>query len=390
MLTVSMERYLTDLVRHDCLQKVILLSGPRQSGKTTLAKRLFPVFDYFNYDSPKDRLTIMDMQWKRDVEAVIFDEIHKMTEWKRWIKGIYDTEGNQPHLIVTGSANLEVFRKAGDSLAGRYFRFRLHPIDLKEACLYWKNNPQEALERLISVGGFPEPFLNGKSSFYRRWKKSHVDIMIRQDILDLHSVHSIQAIETLLLLLESRVATTISYKNLANDLQVNDKSIKTWLEILENIYAVFRVTPYHENIARALLKEPKFYFYDIPRVQDSGARLENLVACALLKEINFIEDTLGFTMKLHYLRTKDGCEVDFLITCDTKPALCIEVKTSDNSPSKHFNVFRKHIGNVPCVQLVLHLNREFDTQDGIQVRDLTQYLSQIDLRNICAQVNNSR
>ena len=154
--------------------------------------------------------------------------------------------------------------------------------------------------------------------------------------------------------------------------------------MLENIYAVFRVTPYHKNIARSILKEPKFYFYDLPRANDEGARLENLVACALLKELNFLEDTQGYSLTLHYLRTKDGHEIDFLIVCNGNPVLAVEVKKSDDQPSKNFNVFRNFIGHIPCIQLVLNLKREFDTQDGIQVRNLIDYLSHIDLLPLCA------
>nr|CAX83822.1 uncharcterized ATPase [uncultured bacterium] len=377
-----MKRYIEPFVVKDCVKKIILISGPRQSGKTTFAKNLFHEFEYLNYDAQNDRHAITKMQWKRNVQAVLFDELHKMPEWKRWLKGIYDTEGNKPHIIVTGSANLEIFKKAGDSLAGRYFRFRMHPIDLKEARLYWKDDVQEIFNRLMTVGGFPEPFLEGKTNFHRRWQKSHLDIMLRQDFLDLYAVRSLKSLEVLLSMLESRVGGSISYANLANDLQVDSKTVRSWIDMLENIYAVFRVTPYHKNIARSILKEPKFYFYDLPRASTEGARLENLVACALLKELNFVEDTEGFSLTLHYLRTKDGNEIDFLIVCNDKPVLAIEVKTSDDQPSKNFNVFRNFIGDIPCVQLVLNLKKEFDTQDGVQVRNLIDYLSHIDFSGL--------
>lgn len=382
-----MKRYLEAFVKKDSVKKIILISGPRQSGKTTFTKNLFHDFDYLNYDSQKDRQAIMKMQWKRNVEAVLFDELHKIPEWKRWLKGIYDTEGNNPRIIVTGSANLETFRKAGDSLAGRYFRFRMHPIDMKEALQYWKNDAQEIFGRLMTVGGFPEPFLEGKPSFHRRWQKSHLDIMLRQDFLDMYAVRSVKRLEVLLDLLESRVGGTISHANLANDLRVDSKTVKNWLDMLENIYAVFRVTPYHKNIARSILKEPKFYFYDLPRAGNEGARLENLVACTLIKELNFIEDTQGYSLTLHYLRTKDGNEIDFLIVCDGRPVLAIEVKTSDDQPSKNFNLFRNFIGDVPCVQLVLNLKREFDTQDGVQVRNLVDYLGRLDFSKLVEPIN---
>jgi predicted AAA+ superfamily ATPase len=370
-----MDRYLSSFVKKDSIKKIILLSGPRQSGKTTLAKQLFKSYDYLNFDASEDRELLFKKQWRRDVECVIFDELHKMPKWKQWLKGIYDTEGNKPHLLVTGSANLDTFRKVGDSLAGRYFRYRLHPIDLEEGVTYWQNNPQEVFQRLMQCSGFPEPFLEGTIDFYKRWQKSHLDIILRQDFLDMYSIRSIKSIELLVDLLKPRVSSPTSYSNLARDLQVDPKSVQNWLTMLENIYALFRVTPYHNNIARSLLKEPKFYFYDIARVPDEGARLENLVASALLKRIQFLEDTYGHEGSLHYLRTKDGVELDFLVLIDGRPILCVEVKTSDGNLSKSFTYFKKFIKDAKCVQLVSNLKREYDTQDGIQVRNLSTYLA---------------
>jgi predicted AAA+ superfamily ATPase len=375
-----MERYLSSPIKKDSDKKIILLSGPRQSGKTTLTKQLFTNYDYLNFDDSNDREAILKKFWRRDSEAILFDELHKMTEWKRWLKGIYDTQGNRPRLFVTGSANLNTFRKGGDSLAGRFFSFRLHPLDLKEGVTLWKNNSDDVFHRLMNFSGFPEPFLEGTPDFYRRWQKSHLDIMLRQDFLDLFSVHSLKTIELLFDLLRPRISSTTSFANLARDLQVDSKSIKNWLIMLENIYAIFPITPYHHNIARSLLKEPKFYFYDIGRISDEGAKLENLVACALLKEIHFLEDVYGYTGTLHYLRTKDGIEVDFLVVVNDRPLLCIEVKTADATPSKNFAHFKKYLRDAKCIQLVLNLNREFDTEDGIQVRNFVDYLSKIDLK----------
>ena len=372
-------RYLSDSILQDSSCKIILLSGPRQSGKTTLTKHLFEHYVYLNYDSSKDRDLIHDKKWLRNVEVIIFDELHKMPNWKRWIKGIYDTEGLKPRLIVTGSANLEQFTKVGDSLAGRYFQFRLHPIDLKEALQFWDTDLKNIFDRLMSYSGFPEPFLANNLRFYRRWNKTHLNIILRQDFLDLYAVRSIKSIEILVDLLKERIASNVSYSNLSNDLQVDDKTIKSWLQLLENFYVVFKITPYHKNITRSLLKEPKYYFFDIARVKELGPRLENLVACALLKEIHRIEDLEGLSTQLHYLKTKDGPEIDFLITIDNKPMICFEVKTSDDTPSKSFRVFKEKLHINHCVQLVLELEREFDTADSVMVRNLITFLSTFDL-----------
>src|SRR3990167_4521577 len=154
-----MQRGLEKFIQKDLADKIVLVSGPRQVGKTTLAKGLFSSFEYLNYDSIEDRLLLMKREWNRNVSLVIFDELHKMKKWKSWVKGIFDKEGSNPPLIVTGSARLNTYRKGGDSLAGRHFLYRLHPFTLKE--LKGQISAQEALSQMLSVGGFPQPFLKG-------------------------------------------------------------------------------------------------------------------------------------------------------------------------------------------------------------------------------------
>lgn len=375
-----MKRTLQDLIQKDSDDKVILLSGARQTGKTTLSKALFEHYTYFNYDLSVDREAISKKYWPREADCIIFDELPKMGEWKRWIKGIYDTEGNRPRLIVTGSANMETFTKVGDSLAGRYFQFRLHPIDIKEAIAFGEEkDPTAIAKKILRLSGFPEPFLKDQDVFYRRWRRTHLDVILRQDFIDLSAIRSIKSIEILIDLLAKRIASPLSYVNLAQDLQVDPKTVKAWIQLLENFYVLFKVTPYHHNIARSILKEPKFYFFDIPRAQDEGARIENLVACALLKEIHYIEDTQGLKARLHYLRTRNQQEIDFLIVVDDKPVFCCEVKTSDATPSKHFDVFKKNLDLNHGYQLVFNCEREFDTPDGIHVRDLARFLATFSL-----------
>lgn len=376
-----MDRYLTQAVRNDLARKIILITGPRQSGKTTLSKMLVPDFDYLNFDSPEHRLRVQDRTWDRKKAAVIFDELHKLKNWKSWLKGVYDTEGIPPALVVTGSAKLDTYKKVGDSLAGRFFQFRLHPLDLKEInALLPAVSPESALDRLLEIGGFPEPYLDGETTFYKRWKRSHLDIIIRQDLIELENVQQITVIETLIQLLRKRVGSPVSFSSLAQDLQVSDKTVKRWLTLLENMYILFRVTPYHRNIARSLLKSPKFYFYDTGQViGDRGIRLENATACALLKEIHFREDCLGEEMGLHYLQTKDGNEIDFLVTRDTSPSLMLEVKWADSKRSKNFLLFDRHLGSIPKVQLVKEPDQETTYPDGTEIRQAHRWLTEMPL-----------
>jgi hypothetical protein len=376
-----MKRYLTQDVKSALPEKIVLLTGPRQCGKTTLAKQLYAEYDYFNYDAVEDRLLLRKKSWDRSKPLIIFDELHKMKAWKRWLKGVYYKEGVHPELLVTGSAKLDTYKKVGDSLAGRYFQYRLYPLDLKEVAQY---NPiydqNEIFTRLWHCSGFPEPFLKGSEKYYKRWRRSHLDIILRQDLIDIQAVRDIQAIETLVQLLKTRVGASVSYANLARDLERDSNTVKRWLQLLENLYVIFRVTPFHKNIARSLLKEPKYYFFDIAQVADEGARLENLVALSLLKELHFIEDTSGAAVNLHYLRTKDGKELDFIILLDDKPTQLIEVKSSDENPAPAFQHFLPLFPAIKAVQLVKNCRRETTFANGLAIRALIPWLLQLNLQ----------
>ena len=153
------KRYLSKPLIKDLKSKILIITGPRQTGKTTLSKTLHTSFDYLNYDEQEHHKTILEKSWDRKKNYIIFDEIHKKKYWKKWLKGIYDTEGIPPGIVITGSASLDMHRKNGDSLAGRFFHFRLHPFDIKEAVQMKICSHTSALERLMQFGGFPEPFL---------------------------------------------------------------------------------------------------------------------------------------------------------------------------------------------------------------------------------------
>jgi uncharacterized protein len=378
---VIMNRYLEATIRHDLDKKIILITGARQTGKTTLAKMLRADFDYLNFDRSEHRISLLEKSWDRSKGLIIFDELHKMKNWKSWIKGIYDTEGIPPSIVVTGSAKLDTHRKVGDSLAGRFFQFRLHPLDLKEINdLLAPENLEAELDKLLKIGGFPEPFLDGSIRFYNRWKKSHLDIILKQDLIDLENVREINTVETLIELLKTKVGSPISYSALARDLECSDKSIKRWLSILENMYVIFKVPPFHRKISRSILKAPKYYFYDTGQLPDDlGIRLENLAACALWKTIHFRVDCYGEDVALYYLKNKAGKEIDFLVTRDKKPRTMIEVKWGTDTLSQAFPIFTKHYPDTRRIQIVKELRREKTFPDGSEIRSAHRWLSRMDI-----------
>ncbi|MCD4684220.1 MAG: ATP-binding protein [Bacteroidales bacterium] len=374
-----MKRYLTKYIQEDLVTKIILLTGPRQTGKTTLSKMLKSDYDYFNFDNLEDRLSLQKKSWDRSKDLVIFDELHKLKNWKSWLKGVYDTEGIPPSLLVTGSAKLDTYRKVGDSLAGRFFQFRMHPLDLKEIKTFINPENLEAeLDKLLEIGGFPEPFLNGTNRFYNRWKKSHLDIILKQDLIDLENVQQIIQIETLIQLLKNRVGSPVSYSSLARDLQCSDKTVKRWLTILENMYVIFKVPPFHKNIARAIQKAPKFYFYDTGQViGDPGIKLENIIACAIQKEIHFRKDCYGEEKKTYYLKNKDGKEIDFCITANDSPSLMVEVKWKDEALSSNFKIFKKFFPQIKMIQVTKELRKEKTFPNGVEIRTAHKWLADL-------------
>jgi len=227
----------------------------------------------------------------------------------------------------------------------------------------------------MNIGGFPEPFLKGSQRFYNRWKQSHINMILREDMLSLSAVRDIQSVETLIEMLRSRVGSPVSANSLARDLQKSPNTIQNWLKLLEDLYVIFKISPFHKNIARALLKEPKYYFYDNAMVQgDKGARLENLVACALLKEIHRLQDADGEQYSLNYIRDKDGREIDFLVSRQHQPLKLIEVKWKDQKLSANFNIF---LADEPLarVQVVGDLAQNKSYPGGERIESAIDYLA---------------
>ncbi|MCX7174624.1 MAG: ATP-binding protein [Proteobacteria bacterium] len=328
-----MERTLTPLIQTDLGRKMVFLSGPRQSGKTTLARSLaaaWPDAQVLNWDVADDRRVILHQSWSPRARLVVFDELHKMRGWKVWLKGVYDGRQEGQAILVTGSARLETFRQSGESLAGRYFAWRLHPITVKEWVAASGATPEAALGRILERGGFPEPFLADEPVDAERWRQRYLEDVIREDILEFSRIGEIRAMRLFVDMLRTRVGSPLSLASLARDLQVSPTTLGRYLEILEALHIVFTVRPFHRNIARALLKEPKVYFFDTGLVNgDDGARFENACAAMLLRHAHFLQDSAGRAMSLHYVRDKEGREIDFALCENDEPVGFAECKLSD-------------------------------------------------------------
>lgn len=369
-------RYLSATIEKDLDKKLVLLSGPRQAGKTTLAKHLnFRSSEYYNYDVTQDRRILHKEDWPRDKDLIVFDEIHKMKKWKNWLKGVWDGRTGNERYLVTGSARLNWLKRSGDSLAGRFYSYRLHPFSYNEV-VHIKG--KDTLPLLLERGGFPEAFLAKSEREHLLWRRSHIDRILRDDVSSLLQVSDLKAIEMLVDMLAERVGSGVSYSSLAEDLKVSAPTVKRWIELLENLFVVFSVYPYTKASFRSLRKEPKIYFFDTGRIPAApefrGARLENLVATHLLKRNHFLEDTTGKKYELYYVRDKEKREVDFLTTADKKIEKIVEVRSSDNEFSPALIYYAERLGS-PAYQVVLSLKREKSKHQQLRMISVEDFLS---------------
>lgn len=362
---------------------MVFITGPRQVGKTYLAKQIMENFahpQYLNFDNVDDLRIIQNTSWALNTDVIVFDEIHKMKNWKNYLKGVYDAKPSNQSILVTGSARLETFRQSGDSLAGRYLHLRLNPFSVKEISDLVPNS-YEAIELLNTFGAFPEPLLNGVNLELEkakiesaRWKNQYFTDLIREDILEFSRISEIKTMKTLLQLLRTKVGSPLSFASIANDLQTSPNTIKKYIQILESLYIIFLVTPFHKNIARSILKEPKIYFYDTSFVEgDEGIKLENTCAVSLLKHVQFLHDAKGENINLHYLRTKENKEVDFAVSRNGELSQIIEVKLSDNKLSSSLVFFCSKLQSVEAIQLVHNLKQN-ENRNGIRILRASDWL----------------
>jgi predicted AAA+ superfamily ATPase len=369
---MTRERYLTKFVIEDLKKKMVFVGGPRQVGKTTLALELiakrFGRSGYFNWDSRIDRRKIMQSIWPGDADLIILDEIHKYKKWKSFVKGEYDTLKEKYRFLITGSARLDIYRKGGDSMLGRYHYYRLHPFTLAEAAgrtlmpEVMKEIPipskseREIFKALNKFGGFPEPFIKQNSRVLRRWHNEKTERLFREDIRDIEPVRDIVSMQLLGDILPDRTGSLLSINSLREDLEVSHRAVSSWLNILESFYYCFRLYPYVGKNFRSLKKEAKLYLWDWSEINDEAVRFENCVASHLLKLTHFLQDYEGYKANLYFLRSAEKKEVDFLLTIDEKPWFAIEAKMNDTNVSSSLYYFKEKLQIPFCYQVIKKTN----------------------------------
>ncbi len=375
-------RYLHDAILSDLESKMVFLAGPRQVGKTTLARQILAesgAGDYFNWDNRADRREIRAARWPGGKCTVVLDEIHKWRGWKGWIKGEFDKHEDRLRFLVTGSARMDVYRRGGDSLQGRYHHYRLHPFSYAEAISPDRppaldpgaelaippRGTQDVVDSLMRFGGFPEPFLAQSARSLRRWQKNRTERFFREDVRDLETIRDLSSIELLADLLTERVASPLSLNALREDLEVSHRALTSWMDILDRLYFVFRVPPYAASAVRSIKKMPKAYLWDSSLIESPGPRFENLVALHLQKFCHYLQDREGFQVELRYLRDRAGREVDFLVTLDRKPWFAVEAKTSETEIDPSLAYYRQRLKIRYTYQVVLASDRDYE-QEGVR------------------------
>ena len=374
MLPARKRLYDTMLAEHLASHRqMAFVSGPRQVGKTTTCRAHADA--YANWDNVDDRewilagpaavaerLALDRLSATRPV--VLFDELHKYPRWKQFLKGFFDTYADDVRVVVTGSSRMDVYRRGGDSLMGRYFLYRMHPFSVAETLHDELPDPERIvrapeavdaaeLDALWQHGGYPEPFLHRNPRFSRRWRSLRHEQLVREDVRDLTQIQQIDQLETLVRLLSDRSAHRLVYSSLATAVRISVDTVRRWVEALSSLHLGFLVRPWFRNVSRSLRKEPKWFLRDWSSIEDPGDRAETFVGCHLLKAVEGWSDLGLGKFELGYLRDKDGKEVDFLVARDGKPWFLAEVKQHDEAASRALEHYQKQLGAPFAFQVVL-------------------------------------
>jgi uncharacterized protein len=366
----AMKRYLEAQVRADLARKMVFVGGPRQVGKTTLARQILEDDrGYLNWDLPEHREAIL----KRELppsRILAFDEFHEYRTWRNYLKGLHDRPGRTQQILVTGSARLDYYRFGGDSLHGRYHYLRLHPLSVAELGLEGTSD----LDALLARGGFPEPFLAGSEIDAKRWSREYRTRLVREDVTTLETVRDLGNLELLVLRLPELVGSPLSINALREDLQTSHRTVSNWLDILERLYAIFRLSPFGAPRLRAVKKERKHYHYDWALIPERPARFENLVASHLLKWVHHQVDTAGRDLELRYFRDVDGREVDFVVTEARRPILFVESKWADAPVDKAIRYLKIRFPECEAWQISATGRKDYVSADGVRVSPALPFL----------------
>lgn len=360
-------------------RQMALVAGPRQVGKTTTCRDLADV--YLDWDNEDHRSLILagpaavaahaDLnKLAENPVRIVFDELHKYRRWKQFLKGFFDTYEANVRIMVTGSSRLDLYRKGGDSLMGRYFLYRMHPLSVGELCRPAPSDCTHNLPVQLAAadwhalwehGGHPEPFQKRSARFSLRWRELRMHQLLREDIRDMTGIQALDQLAVLARILADHSSDQLIYSSLAKQVRVSENTVRSWISTLCSLHYGFIVRPWYRNISKALRKEPKWFLRDWSGIADSGRRAETFCACHLLKAVEGWTDLGLGVFDLRYIRDAQKREVDFVVIRDGSPWFLVESKHGDAGLSPHLNFFQKQTGARHAFQV--SMNAEYVDAD---------------------------
>lgn len=406
---MTIKRHISKIAfSRDFGRQMRFIIGPRQTGKTTVAKKFLKEQNclklYYNWDDRKTRdryiadyhffvQELYNVKSSKGKRWLCMDEIHKYPKWKNVLKDFFDSFGEENGFIVTGSARLDMMRKSGDSLAGRYFTFRLNPVTLRELTgkpfqeppanagdwimqkLDHQTYKEKELSALLRFSGFPEPLLSASVRFHKKWRTDYIDRLVREDLRDLTRIQELENIATLMHLLPPRISSPLSINSLTKNIKCSFATVSNYLKAMELGYLIFRILPYSKKISRSLTKENKVYFFDWTRINDPAAQFENYMAVELKTLLELWTDAGIGNFDLHFIRDRDGRETDFLILRDKVPWLMVESKFSRSTIDYHHRKNRNVLGGIPFIQVVRQENIAEKREDGLYQMSASRFFA---------------
>ncbi len=345
----------------------VTLTGPRQSGKSTLCKGLFSRHPYVNLEAPDERgfaLTDPRGFLAQFPDGAVLDEVQRATEITSYLQEIIDRDPRPGRWILTGSHNFALHESISQSLAGRTAILHLLPLCWDELTRF--DNPPSTLDEAILAGGYPRIFDKGLKP--ADWLSSYVATYVERDVRTLSNIGDLQTFQRFIELCAGRTGQLLNYSSLANDCGITQPTAKSWIGLLETSFIAFRLRPFHTNQRKRLTKMPKLHFYDsglacwLLNIQTTkqlrshplrGFLFESWVATEILKH----RTNLGERPNLSYYRTRSGLETDLVLE-RPKGITLVEVKASQTPSQSMFK----------AMSLVTeHLENESGTIDSIVV-----------------------
>jgi predicted AAA+ superfamily ATPase len=323
----------------------LALTGPRQSGKTTLLKMAFPKYDYVNLEHPPTRILALndpEQFLAQHNKGVIIDEVQRAPELFSYLQVNIDKQKKMGQYILSGSQNFSLLENISQSLAGRVLLFNLLPFSYSE--MHSGNLKIKNVELLIFKGSYPAIY--DRKIAPEIYYPSYLNTYVERDVRTLVNVHDLSLFEKFIKLLSGRIGQLINFNEIGNALGLDQKTIKKWLTVLETSFIVYLVQPHHNNFNKRLVKTPKLYFYDtglacsllgidnekqLTNHWAKGALFENLMINELLKE----RTNKGIKPQLYFWRDNHGNEVDLLIQEKGK-IKAIEIKSSQTYHTDFF------------------------------------------------------